>query len=296
MRIVVSGASGLIGTALVAQLRTAGHDVLTLVRRPTHSRAEIRWDPAEGLLDVGALAGVQAAVNLSGAGIGDRRWTDSYRRALVDSRISSTNLLATALAKLDPLPSVFLSGSAVGYYGNRDDETITEGTSAGTGFLANLCKRWEASTAPADEAGIRVCHLRTGLVLTRQGGLLGRLLPLYRLGLGGPLGSGQQWQSWITLEDEIGAIEFLLTADVAGPVNLTAPDPVRQRDLARAIGHAVHRPAVLPAPAFALRAAVGGFADEGILASQRAVPTVLTDAEYGFGATDIDIGLDIALH
>jgi hypothetical protein len=295
MRIVVSGASGLIGTALVAHLRAAGHDVLTLVRRPPRSAMEIRWDPAEGLLDPGALAGVQAAVNLSGAGIGDRRWTESYRRLAVDSRTSSTSLLAATLAKLDPLPTVFLSGSAIGYYGDSGDETITESTAPGTGFLADLCKRWEASTASAAEAGIRVCHLRTGLVLSRRGGLLGKLLPLYRFGLGGPLGSGRQWQSWITLEDEVGAIGFLLTAQVAGPVNLTAPRPVRQHDLARAIGRAVHRPAVLPAPAIALRVAIGGFADEGILASQRALPTVLTEAGYEFGATDIDSGLAVAL-
>lgn len=295
MRIVVSGASGLIGTALVTHLRAAGHDVLTLVRRQPRSAAEIRWDPAEGLLDSSALVGVQAAVNLSGAGIGDRRWTESYRRLVVDSRTSSTRLLAASLAKLDPLPTVLLSGSAIGYYGDRDDETITEATAAGAGFLAELCQRWEASTDVAQEAGIRVCHLRTGLVLARGGGLLGKLLPLYRLGLGGPLGSGRQWQSWITLEDEVGAIAFLLTAQVAGPVNLTAPHPVRQRDLARAIGRALHRPAMLPAPAPALRLAVGGFAQEGILASQRVLPTVLTDAGYVFGANDIDSGLAVAL-
>ena len=291
MRIVVSGASGLIGPALVAHLRTAGHEVLTLVRRPPQSTSEIRWDPAEGLLDPGGLAGVQAAINLSGAGIGDRRWTESYRRVVVDSRTSSTSLLATTLAKLDPLPTVMLSGSAVGYYGDSGDETVTEATASGAGFLADVCKRWEASTAPAAEAGIRVCHLRTGLVLARGGGLLGKLLPLYRLGLGGPLGSGRQWQSWITLEDEVGAIAFLLTGQVAGPVNLTAPQPVRQRDLARAIGRAVHRPTLLPAPAIALRLAVGGFADEGILASQRALPTVLTEAGYEYVASDIDAGL-----
>ena len=295
MRIVVSGASGLIGTALVARLRTAGHDVLTLVRRPSRSPAEIRWDPAEGLLDQASLAGVEAAINLSGAGIGDRRWTESYRRLVVDSRTSSTRLLAASLAKLDPLPAVLLSGSAIGYYGDSGDQTITEATASGPGFLADLCQRWEAATSAAQDAGIRVCHLRSGLVLARGGGLLGKLLPLYRLGLGGPLGSGRQWQSWITLEDEVRAIEFLLTARASGPVNLTAPQPVRQRDLARAIGRAVHRPAVLPAPSIALRLAVGGFADEGILASQRALPTVLTEAGYEFGASDIDRGLAVAL-
>jgi len=295
MRIVVSGASGLIGTALVAHLRADGHDVLTLVRRPPSSPTEVRWEPADGLLDPGSLAGVEAAVNLSGAGIGDRRWNESYRRLVVDSRTSSTTLLATCLAKLDPRPAVLLSGSAIGYYGDRDDETITEATPNGTGFLADLCDRWESATAAAQDAGIRVCHARTGLVLSRRGGLLGRLLPLYRLGLGGPLGSGRQWQSWITLEDEVGAIAFLLTGEVSGPVNLTAPHPVRQRDLARAIGRAVHRPARLPAPAPALRLAVGGFADEGILASQRALPTVLNDAGYEYGASDIDEGLAVAL-
>jgi uncharacterized protein len=295
MRIVVSGASGLIGTALIAHLRSAGHDVRSLVRRPPRSPAEIRWDPAAGSLDPDALAGVQAAINLSGAGIGDRRWTDKYRRLVVDSRTDSTTLLASTLAKLDPLPDVLLSGSAIGYYGDRGDEQITESSPAGTGFLANVCVQWEASTAAAASAGIRVCHLRTGLVLSRGGGLLGKLLPLYRLGLGGPLGSGRQWQSWITLDDEVAAIAFLLTAQIAGPVNLTAPGPVRQRDLARALGRAVRRPALLPAPAPALRIAVGGFADEGILASQRALPTVLTDAGFAFGATDIDAGLRVAL-
>jgi uncharacterized protein (TIGR01777 family) len=295
MRIVVSGASGLIGTALIAHLRSAGHDVRTLVRRPPGSPAEIRWDPAAVSLDPDALTGVQAAINLSGAGIGDRRWTEKYRRLVVDSRTGSTTLLASTLAKLDPLPDVLLSGSAIGYYGDCGDEQITESSPAGTGFLANVCVQWEASTAAAASAGIRVCHLRTGLVLSRGGGLLGKLLPLYRLGLGGPLGSGRQWQSWITLDDEVAAIAFLLTAQIAGPVNLTAPGPVRQRDLARALGRAVRRPALLPAPAPALRIAVGGFADEGILASQRALPTVLTDAGFAFGATDIDEGLRVAL-
>ena len=296
MRIAVTGASGLIGSALVARLRAGGHEVVTLVRRPPRSEHEIRWDPSGGQLDRAALTGVDAAVHLAGAGIGDKRWTEDYRRTVLESRTSSTGLLARTLAAIEPRPAVLVSGSAIGYYGDRGDETVTESDPPGEGFLPDVCVEWEAAAAPAVEAGIRLCSIRTGLVLSGDGGLLGRLLPIYRLGLGGPLGSGRQWQSWITLEDEIRAIEFLLSAPaIAGPVNLTAPNPVRQRDFARALGRAVHRPAVLPAPAFALRVAVGGFADEGILAGQRVRPGVLEEAGFDFSAKTIDQGLAAAL-
>jgi uncharacterized protein (TIGR01777 family) len=218
--------------------------VLTLVRREPRA-GEVRWDPGSDLLDAAALDGVQAAVHLAGAGIADKRWTSSYREVVRESRTRSTRLLAHALATVDA--KVMLSGSAIGIYGDTADREVDESSAAGTGFLAQVCLDWEAATGPAEDAGLRVCHLRTGIVLDRSGGALAKQLPIYRLGAGGPLAGGRQWQSWITLHDEVAAIRHLLHADVAGAVNLTAPQPVRQRDFAKALAKGLHR------PAFALR-------------------------------------------
>lgn len=296
MKVVVSGGSGLLGTALRKALTADGHDVVSLVRRPPRNPSELRWDPAAGELDGGELEGVDAAVNLSGAGIGDHRWNPEYQRTLLDSRTSSTRLLAKALAKLSPRPAVLLSGSAIGYYGDAGDAELDETAGPGEGFLADLCVQWEAATAPATDAGIRVCHLRTGLVLAKEGPFLGKQLLLYKLGLGGPLGSGQHWQSWVAMADEIGAMQHLLaTESVAGPVNLTGPEPVRQRDFAKALGAQLHRPAILPVPAFALRIGLGGFAQEGVLASQRVLPKVLESSGYTFASTDVHSAIAAAL-
>jgi len=225
MKIVVSGASGLIGTQLVAKLSSSGHEVVRLVRRSPKS-GEIQWNPKSGTLDAVALEGADAIIHLSGAGIGDKRWSDGYRKEILDSRTATTALLAKTMASLSRKPSVFLSGSAIGIYGARNDEQLTEVSTHGTGFLAEVCEQWEAAAKPAVDAGIRTVYLRTGIVLSPKGGALKKLLPLFKLGVGGKFGNGKQWQSWISIDDEIGAIEHLLTANVSGAVNLTAPNPV----------------------------------------------------------------------
>ncbi len=295
MRIVVTGASGLIGSALVPALHGDGHTVTTLVRRTPRTGGEIQWDPAAGRLDPAALAGTDAVVHLAGAGIGDRRWTDDYKRLLRDSRIAGTDLLARTLATLTPPPQAFLSGSAVGWYGTSaggDAGPLDENAPAGAGFLARLVEDWEAAATPAREAGIRVVTLRTGVVLSRHGGSLGRQLPLFRLGLGGRLGSGRQWLSWISRTDHVAALRLLLADDsVAGPVNLVAPEPVTNAAFTAALASALHRPAFAAVPRLALRAALGEFADEGVLASQRLAPAVLTAAGFRFTHPDIDTAL-----
>ena len=287
MKIAITGASGLIGTALVTRLHAAGHDVVRLVRRPPRAPDEVSWDPDGGSVDLDGLAGLDAAVHLAGAGVGDHRWTDDYKRAIRDSRVLGTRTLVKALTALDPLPRVLVSGSAVGFYGDRGDEELTERSVGGSGFLADVVRAWEAETEPAEAAGIRVAHIRTGLVMAPHGGAFGRLLPLVKLGLAGPLGSGKQWWPWITLEDQTAAIEFLLERDVAGPVNLSAPHPARQKDVVRALARAAHRPALLPAPKFALRTALGEFAED-ITASQRVLPHRLIDAGFTFRQPELD--------
>ena len=236
MKIIVSGASGLIGQPLVASLRNHGHEVVQLVRRTPRAN-ESQWNPSAGQLDVAVLEGCDAVIHLSGAGIGDRRWTAKYKQELLDSRTKSTLLLATTIAKCNKKPSVFLSGSAIGIYGARGDEQLTEQSSHGISFLAEICKQWEAAAKPAIDAGVRTVFLRTGIVLTPLGGALKKQLPLFKLGLGGKFGNGKQWQSWISLDDEIAAIEYLLTANIAGAVNLTAPNPVTNAEFTKALGH-----------------------------------------------------------
>ncbi|HEX4429459.1 MAG TPA: TIGR01777 family oxidoreductase [Frankiaceae bacterium] len=295
MKIVVSGGSGLIGSALVPHLRAGGHEVVRLVRHEPAAPDEVQWDPARGLLNADDLAGVEAAVHLSGASV-SRRWTQASRRAIRASRVDSTTLLAETLASLSPLPKVLLSGSAVGYYGDTGDRTTDEEGPRGEGFLADVVGDWEAAAHPAMVAGIRVCRLRTGIVLARQGGALRLQLPIFKLGLGGRLGSGRQFTSWITLEDEISAIAFLLTAeDVSGPVNLVAPNPETNRDFTKALAAALHRPAVAAVPPIALRLALDGFAEEGLLIGQRLTPRVLTDAGFTFRHPDLPEALESVL-
>jgi uncharacterized protein len=287
VRIAVTGSTGLIGTALVTSLHAAGHDIVRLVRRAPRAADEVSWDPTRGTVDLDGLAGVDGAVHLAGAGVGDHRWTAAYKKTILGSRVDGTRTLATALARLDPLPRVLVSGSAVGFYGDRGDEVLTEDSAPGTGFLADVVKAWEAKTAAAADAGIRVALARTGLVFAPHGGALGRLLPLARLGLAGPLGSGRQWWPWITLDDEVRALEFLLQSDLDGPFNLGSPQPQRNIEAIRAIGRALHRPTLLPAPAFALRLALGEFAGD-ITASQRMLPSRLLEAGFGFHHQNIE--------
>ena len=291
-RIAITGASGLIGGALSAHLRQRGDEVVPMVRRGAGAH-EITWQPGQDL-SPGALAGIDAVVHLAGAGVGDRRWTPAYKDLILRSRVDGTATISRAVAAADH-PIRLVSGSAIGFYGSRGDEELDESSTPGDGFLAEVVRAWEAATAPAEAAGMPVTHARTGLVFSAHGGALGRMLPLARLGLAGPLGTGAQFWSWISLVDEVRALAFLVDRpDLTGPVNLAGPDPTRQRDVAEALGKLLKRPARLPAPAVALRLALGEFADD-ILASQRVVPQRLMDAGFVFTHPDLDAALDAAL-
>lgn len=293
MIVAVTGSSGLIGSALTTALRADGHEVRRLVRRRPNRPDEVYWDPAGG--QVGDLTGVSAAVHLAGAGVSDHRWTTAYRRTIRDSRIQGTRALATALARLDPTPTVLVSGSAIGWYGDTGARAVDERAGAGAGFLADVVRAWEAAAEPARAAGIRVVHPRTGLVMSRRGGALARMLPIFRLGLGGRLGSGRQYWSVVSLADEVAALRFLLTAGgVRGPVNVTAPDTPTNAQFTAALARALRRPAVLPVPGPALRLALGGFAGE-VLASQRVAPAALTAAGFRFAHPDADAVAQAAL-
>ncbi|HET6817066.1 MAG TPA: TIGR01777 family oxidoreductase [Mycobacteriales bacterium] len=293
MKVVVTGASGLIGSALVQSLRADNVDVVRLVRRQAQAADERQWDPARRGLDAAHLEHADAVVHLAGAGIGDKRWSDDYKRSVVRSRVDGTMTIATTIAALpeSSRPKVLLSASAVGFYGETGEEAVDESSPSGQGFLADVVRQWEAAAQPAVDAGVRVVHPRSGIVLSADGGALGKVLPIFKLGLGGRLGSGKQWMSWIALADEIAALRFLLTTDIAGPVNVTAPEPVRNRDYTKAIAHALGRPAFAWVPPPALRAALGDFADEGVLVSQRVVPARLEEAGFVFTYADIDAAL-----
>ena len=294
MKVAVTGSSGLIGTALAESLRADGHEVFPVVR--SGPKYGVRWDIERGEIDSAALEGVDAVVHLAGEGIAEKRWTDEQRRRILESRSKGTALLAGALAGLDATPAVLLSGSAIGWYGDRGDEVLNESSAPGDGFLTEVCQAWEAATAPAEDAGIRVAHLRTGLVLDRSGGALAKLVPMFRFGLGGRMGSGEQWWSWITLDDEVGAIRFLLDHDVRGPVNLTAPEPATNATFAKALGNAMHRPSFVPVPAFGPKLLLGrDLATALLFGSQRVMPEVLGAAGYPFRHPRLDEALTAVL-
>ncbi|HQZ35714.1 MAG TPA: TIGR01777 family oxidoreductase [Ilumatobacteraceae bacterium] len=296
MRVIISGASGLIGTALSKQLRSDGHDVVKLVRR-TASAGEVQWDPAAGVLPVDALEGADAVVHLAGAGIGDHRWTADYKAVILDSRVRTTTLLAESIASCTNRPPVMLSGSAIGIYGASDSRELDEQSPLGTGFLADVCRQWEAAAAPASAAGTRVAYLRTGIVLTPQGGALKKMLPLFKLFVGGRFGSGKQWQSWISLPDEVGAITHLLTADVSGPVNLTAPNPITNAGFAKQLGRALGRPSALPVPSFGPKLLLGSeLADALLFTGQNVLPRVLQQSGYEFQHPRLDEAFAALLH
>ena len=290
MRIVIGGSSGFLGGALVPRLRAAGHDVVRLVRRDPAGADEVRWSPGTGSLDPAVVDGADAVVNLAGVGVADRRWDDAYRALIRSSRVGSTATLAAAIAAAGRPPGVLLNSSAVGFYGDTGDTEVDETSPAGDGYFPQVCQAWEAATAPAGKAGTRVVLLRTGVVVGRGGGLLKPMLPLFRLGLGGQLGNGRQWLPWISLADWVAAVEFLLTAEVTGPVNLTGPAPVRNAEFTRTLGRVLHRPAVLPVPGFALRLVLGQFGGEALM-SQRVLPAVLTAAGYRFTHPDLESAL-----
>lgn len=292
MKILITGASGLIGRALSAELTSQGHTVVAAVRRTPKSADEVQWDPKAGVLDASAFDGVDAVVHLAGAGIGDKRWTNDYKREILESRTLSTRLLATTMASLPNKPRVFLSGSAIGIYGVRGDESLDENATLGDGFLADVCKQWEAAAAPAVEAGIRTVYLRTGIVLSKNGGALKKQLPIFKLGAGGKFGNGKHWQSWISITDEVNAIIHLLTSQLSGPVNLTAPEPVTNAGFAKELGRAVSRPAVLPIPSFGPKLLLGGeLADALLFTGQRVIPSALTRDGFVFTHQTLDAAL-----
>ena len=285
-RIAITGASGLIGSALVGYLKSEGHTVQRLVRRATVAPDEIRWDPKTGYVDIEALRGVDAVIHLAGVGVGDKRWTKRYKSEILNSRLLGTTAIANAVAEVKP--QVFISASAIGWYGDSGNRAVVESDSVGHDFLAAVCREWESA---ADLAGdVRTVKLRTGLVLDPTGGALGRMLPLFRFGLGGTLGSGQQWWSWITLHDVVRAIVFTLEKKISGPVNLTSPNPVTNQEFTAALARAMKRPALFPAPAIALKIALGGFSSE-VLGSKKVMPNALTDAGFKWDYPHISTAL-----
>jgi uncharacterized protein (TIGR01777 family) len=286
-RIAVTGASGLIGSALVGYLKSQGHTVQRLVRRAAVSSEEITWDPIAGTVDMDALAGVDAVIHLAGAGVSDKRWTKKYKSEILNSRLLGTTTIAKAVAIVKP--QVFISASAIGWYGESGNRAVVESDRVGDDFLAAVCHEWESA---ADLAGdVRTVKLRTGLVLDPTGGALGKMLPLFRFGLGGKLSNGKQWWSWITLHDQIRAIAFLLENKISGPVNLTSPNPVTNSEFTAGLARAMHRPALFPVPAFALKIVLGGFSAE-VLGSKKVMPQVLTEAGFAFDYPHISSALE----
>jgi hypothetical protein len=298
VKIAVTGASGLIGSALLPALRADGHDVVRFVRG-SGNRADAPdarpWDPTNRRLDPEHLVDVDAVVHLAGAGVADKRWTPERKAVVLGSRVDGTATVAEAIAASGH-PTVLLSASAIGWYGDTGDRVTDETGPPGEGFLAEVCRAWEAGTAAAERAGVRTAHLRTGIVLSGDGGALARQAQVARLGLGAPLGSGRQWVSWISLPDEVAAIRHLLTADVEGPVNLVGPAPVTNREFTRALNRAVHRPTFpVAVPGLVLKAALGPFAEEGVLIGQRLVPAVLQRSGFGFAHRELDSALRAVL-
>jgi len=287
-RIAVTGSSGLIGSALVGHLKSEGHTVQRLVRRAPVSSDEIQWDPKTGFVDIEALRGVDAVIHLAGVGVSDKRWSKRFKSEILNSRLLGTTAIANAVAEVKP--QVFISASAIGWYGDSGNRAVVETDSVGNDFLAAVCREWEGA---ADLAGaVRTVKLRTGLVLDPTGGALGRMLPLFRFGLGGKLGSGKQWWSWITLHDVVRAITFALEKDISGPVNLTSPNPVTNQEFTAALARALNRPALFPAPAIALKIALGGFSSE-VLGSKKVIPTALTTAGFQWDYPHISTALQV---
>lgn len=286
-RVAITGASGLIGSALVGHLKAEGFTIQKLVRRKPIATDEVQWDPITGAVDLAALEGVDAIIHLAGAGVGDKRWSKKYKAEILNSRLLGTTTIATAVSQLQP--TVFISGSAIGWYGETGNRSMNESDRSGDDFLASVCLQWEAAADTAEK--VRTVKIRTGLVLDPTGGALGRMMPLFKIGLGGKLGSGKQWWSWITLHDQVKAISYLLEKDIEGPVNLTTPNPVTNSEFTAALARALKRPALFPAPAIALKLALGGFSSE-ILGSKKILPEVLTSAGFTFDFPHLGAALE----
>ncbi|MFG1608329.1 TIGR01777 family oxidoreductase [Actinoplanes sp. NPDC049265] len=297
MRILMAGASGFLGVPLAKRLREAGHDVTRLVRRPAESTDEATWSPSQGQLDPALVAGADAVINLAGAGVGDKRWTAAYRSVIRSSRVDTTGTIARAIKHLPAAdrPRTLLQGSAEGWYGETGDRRVTEDSPAGRGFLADVVRVWEAAARPAEDAGTRVVLLRSGLPLHQDGGLLKPQMPIFRAGLGGRLGSGRQYLPWLSLEDWLRAVEFLLDQEeISGPVNVVGPEPVTNAEFAETLGRVLHRPAVTFVPGFALQIALGGFAEEA-LGSKRVMPGVLSRAGFRWNHPTLESALRVAV-
>ena len=289
--ILVSGASGLIGSSLLSELEKAGNRVLRLVRREPRGANELRWNPSAHLFDERQLATVDVVVNLAGETVA-QRWTTASRRRIRDSRVAGTDAIVTAIGKTPKRPLTLINASAIGFYGDRGDDPLDEKDQAGRGFLAEICRQWESAAKVAARYGARVVTMRTGVVLSPKGGALAAMLTPFRLGVGGRLGNGKQWMSWIALDDVVRGIVWLIEhTEIAGPVNMTAPNPVTNAELTRALGKAMHRPTVFPVPSLVLRAIFGEMAEETMLASQRAVPRVLLASGFEFESPTIDDAL-----
>ena len=292
MKILITGASGLIGRALSSTLKAQGHTIVSAVRREPRRNDEVQWDPKSGTMAASAFDGIDAVVHLAGAGIGDKRWTNDYKMEILESRTNGTALLANTMAALATKPQVFISGSAIGIYGARADEELSETATIGNGFLADVCRDWEAAAEPATAAGIRTVFIRTGIVLSPEGGALKKQLPLFKLGLGGKFGSGKQWQSWISITDEVNAIVHLLTSSLSGPVNLTAPTPVTNSEFTQVLSKVVSRPAILPIPSFGPKLLLGSeLADALLFTGQRVTPNALLADGFVFSHPTLDAAL-----
>lgn len=294
MKVLITGASGLIGSALSAHLSSHGHTVLHAVRGDNASSSPngVRWNPVAGSIESDKLVGIGAVVHLAGAGIGDKRWTPDYKREILESRTKGTSLIASTIAQLPTKPSVFLSGSAIGIYGATGDEQLTESSPHGTGFLADVCEQWEAAASPAVSTGIRTVYLRTGIVLSSKGGALKKQLPIFKAGLGGKFKNGKHWQSWISIDDEVAAITHLLTSQLSGPVNLTAPNPVTNAQFTKELGKALRRPAFQTIPSFGPKLLLGGELAEALLfTGQRVMPSALSKDGFAFAHSTLDVAL-----
>lgn len=298
MKIVIAGASGLVGSALRPKLKAAGHEVFQLVRgRPPREPDEIGWAPEHGRIDRGALEGTNVWINLAGVNLGERRWTEARRRAILESRVNATRTLVSAIGSLARRPSLLVNASAVGYYGDRGDEVLTESSAIGRGFLPEVCRAWEREAEHAESHGVRCVRARFGIILAQNGGALAKMLPLFRAGLGGRLGSGQQWMSWIAIADVIGVFQHVIADPrCKGPINVVAPAAVTNQEFAAMLAEILRRPAIFPVPRWALRLALGrGIADEALLSSTRAAPQCLSETGFHFRHSTLSSALEAVL-